>query len=564
MLEWLAKKAAKKLGMTDAINELKTQLEPFFKNRKSSSPHTALLAQNLHDYFDALLTFSSDKIIKYISEKIQEQDKAAPLEVTDRDNYIANLFAFAITSDDSLKLAQLILGFVPIYEGFQEKVRAFNHTYANDMQQLLDAIAPLEEKVKRYKVDKQAALSTASSSQGPVGSSVAVNESKNDQRVPEKVLSISEESTPEQILRYIGPLEEQYQAEETCNHDSFKKIEDQINTTNIIISQLKTEQLGLSTKRDSWRGKLLTLEEKGQIGGKIGSLTQDINSLNSKMSELSQARCDLHRKIEESPTLVNLKQAYSLLAKKYSASLDALESDIQLAGAEAVQLNAAITNISNTKLAAFEEEIKHTKQRLQRHKENIKNLNNHLLALKLEVTNMSNAIVAKTLPEVKALAQTDKFISLENQLEGLANVTSLEVAFKEKEQQLNVKINGLQQVIDSYLKNFKNYLTKRAITYQVRDFFSGIVAFFFGWLGYKTEKQRRTDFICKDLEPKLIAYKTETTNEKANELSAELKNGISFFKPRAKKGCSDYEESLQYLMIEANKELERLDTKLKI
>ncbi len=107
--------------------------------------------------------------------------------------------------------------------------------------------------------------------------------------------------------------------------------------------------------------------------------------------------------------------------------------------------------------------------------------------------------------------------------------------------------------VTKYSHQFAEYLKQRASQYKFRDFFSRIFAFFFGWLGYKTEKAKRLHYIENDLKPRLKLYEENGTAESQQAVESVFKTGLTIFKPRSNAGAS-YQKSLKNLLSTAQAE----------
>lgn len=91
---------------------------------------------------------------------------------------------------------------------------------------------------------------------------------------------------------------------------------------------------------------------------------------------------------------------------------------------------------------------------------------------------------------------------------------------------------------------FSNYLEKRAKTFWLRDLFESVAAFSLGCFGYKTNLQKRTDYI-DELKSSLEACKNDATRLET-ELQPLIEKGLKEFSPRVKNDqAKEYQHTLK-------------------
>jgi hypothetical protein len=165
----------------------------------------------------------------------------------------------------------------------------------------------------------------------------------------------------------------------------------------------------------------------------------------------------------------------------------------------------------------------------------------------------------EALPSLVKMNETQK--RLELKLASLLELKAkIETAVTEKTAILS---KARQSYADKLKVNLNVYVESRALTYSRRDSISRFFARILNWFGfgYKTEKQKREEYVKDQLLPRLDNYVKEG-EPVAKEMTEVFQTGLRFFSPRAKKDHSAYQQSMHCLLETAADELKAVNQSL--
>ncbi|WP_131795617.1 hypothetical protein [Fluoribacter gormanii] len=131
--------------------------------------------------------------------------------------------------------------------------------------------------------------------------------------------------------------------------------------------------------------------------------------------------------------------------------------------------------------------------------------------------------------------------------------------FEQARAELKTRYFGKESIFDNYLKERKS-------TFAFRDFFSSAAALVLGCFGYKTESQKREEYL-EELQAALQAYQkapidnVEEVNSTHSQLLEKINIGLKDFSPRSKEG-EDHRKSLNAKLTAFRTDVENVHSKV--
>ena len=103
---------------------------------------------------------------------------------------------------------------------------------------------------------------------------------------------------------------------------------------------------------------------------------------------------------------------------------------------------------------------------------------------------------------------------------------------------------------------FEQYLRERANTFWFKDFISQTIALFLGCIGYKTDAQKRKEYL-DTLKDSFNKWQEDLDGLTENFLDS-IKKGQQLFQPRARQGLAGHDKSLHAKLASLENEVNQL------
>ncbi|KTD00476.1 hypothetical protein [Fluoribacter gormanii] len=143
--------------------------------------------------------------------------------------------------------------------------------------------------------------------------------------------------------------------------------------------------------------------------------------------------------------------------------------------------------------------------------------------------------------------------------EAIEKATKSTEQFGQARAELKTRYFGEESIFDNYLKERKS-------TFAFRDFFSSAAALVLGCFGYKTESQKREEYL-EELQAALQAYQkapindVEEVNSTHSQLREKIDIGLKNFSPRSKEG-EDHGKSLNAKLTAFRTDVENVHSQI--